>query len=169
MSPDTLETRFAELRAEVRAWEHQLRTQGPLITQFEVLRSELERAKRDIESLRAEVNQRLHDLHDETNEEMRRGFTDLHVRIDRIVEKRDLEMRELAKRREDGDLALEEKIEIRARECRTFTETEISEVVQAHTLALGDLTTKRGQNLLLLASLISAILLLANGLLTAFG
>jgi FtsZ-binding cell division protein ZapB len=143
MSPDSIEAKFAALQAEVRSWEYQLRATGSLVTQHGILEERINRAVSDIAGLRTEINQRIHDLHDEQTQSMRREVENLHRKMDAIAERRDTEMKDLAKRREDGDLALEQKIEVRARECR-------------------------GQNLALIAAVVVAVLALLQGIITQF-
>lgn len=166
MSPDSLETKFAELRAEVRAWEHQLRAQGPLVTQTEVLRSELARANRDIESLRTEVNQRIHEVHDEQSGGIRREVENLNSRISRISDRRETELKDLSKRIGDVSITLEQKIEVRARECRDYTNTEIAELSAGHATLATNRLTVRGQNLLAITALFAAIGSLVVGIIT---
>lgn len=166
MSPDDLEIRFAELRAEVRGWEHQLRTQGPLVTQYEVLRSELARANRDIDGLRTELNQRIHDLHDEQVEDMRREVENLHARISRISDRREQELKDIGKRIGDLSLALENKIETRFRESRDYTDVEVGEVVTGQTMVATNRLTIRGQNLLAITALFAALASLVVGIIT---
>jgi hypothetical protein len=168
MSPDSIEAKFAALQAEVRSWEYQLRATGSLVTQHGILEERINRAVSDIAGLRTEINQRIHDLHDEQTQSMRREVENLHRKMDAIAERRDTEMKDLAKRREDGDLALEQKIEVRARECREYTDTEVGEIVSGQTLALSNMTTRRGQNLALIAAVVVAVLALLQGIITQF-
>ena len=154
MSPESIETRFAELRAEVKAWEHQLRMQGGLIAANERMDERIGGVRRDLDAIRMEMNQRFHDLHDEQEQEMRREVENLHERITRIQTRRDEQFRDIDKRIGDVTLTLKADID----DCRATSEKQ-----------RGDWTTRRGQNLALMGVILVGILGLVQALLNYAG
>jgi hypothetical protein len=150
MSPDSIEARFAALRAEVTSWETQLKTLGPLVGQYQVLDDRIIRTSRDVDQLRSDMNARLHELHDEQERDMRREVENLHARISRIADRRDVQIKEIDKRIGDVSLTLKADID----ECR-------GEAIAL----LGDRTSKRGQNLILIGTIVTGLLVILNGIL----
>jgi len=150
MSPDSIEARFAALNAEVASWAAQLKTLGPLVGQYQVLDDRIARASRDIDQLRSDMNDRLHDLHDEQERDMRREVENLHNRISRIADRRDTQIKEIDKRIGDVSLTLKADID----DCR-------GEAVAL----LGDRTSRRGQNITLIVAIVTGLLVILNGIL----
>jgi chromosome segregation ATPase len=159
MSPDSLETRFAELRAEVRGWEHQLRAVAPIVRDVDRIDERLSNTVLALDTLRRDVNERFAALQDEMTKDLQHEVADLQGQLRDVVDRRDKEILDI--RKSIGDCGITAASLVR--EARADLGSDIVELKQNQAAIGADRTNRRGQNITAIVTLAGTVgLLLAT-------